>query len=570
MKSIKTKITVLILTCVLLSCFVMVFLNTHNAENVVDNDSAQIMNLLCSKNAGKVDALLYSIEQSVNTLADYARARIESDQLFRTDRDYLEKYLSDVFNVSLSVASNTDEALSVYMRFDPKLTGSPVDGFFWGKTSVDGDFEKLQPTDISKFLPHDQSMNWYYDPINNRAPVWTSPYDNQYFDIKMLSYIVPIYHNGTLIGVIGMDIALDLLTGIVENTRVYQSGYASIISGDSSVIYHRQLDYGVRLTSLDPSLAGVIEVLEHGSNDYSLFSYTWQGVEKRMSVCRLRNGMRLAMTAPAGEIDAEKNTMVLHSMFALAIVASLSVLLTAYVTHRMIRPLLELTSAARKIAGGDLSVALTYYGHDEVGTLSESFRQMADNLRKHIKHINSLAYRDGLTGVKNKLAYSEAVDRLNAQINDGDAQFSIIVIDFNNLKWINDTYGHDFGDMIISSICRIICRVFKQSPVYRIGGDEFLIILENSDYSGYKQLLERLDDELDAFKEDSTCYDSITIARGFASFEADRDLEYLDVFNRADKAMYRNKSIMKSFIALDAPENHDDESDIGADVQHSD
>lgn len=54
----------------------------------------------------------------------------------------------------------------------------------------------------------------------------------------------------------------------------------------------------------------------------------------------------------------------------------------------------------------------------------------------------------------------------------------MIVFDINNLKIINDTLGHDFGDILIIDSCKLICKVFKRSPVYRIGGDEFVVILE--------------------------------------------------------------------------------------------
>lgn len=76
-------------------------------------------------------------------------------------------------------------------------------------------------------------------------------------------------------------------------------------------------------------------------------------------------------------------------------------------TRRIIRPLKELNEAAKKIAAGDLSITINHQTRDEVGTLADSFQQTVSHLQKYIDYINGLAYRDGLTGVKNKTAYQE-------------------------------------------------------------------------------------------------------------------------------------------------------------------
>ena len=61
-------------------------------------------------------------------------------------------------------------------------------------------------------------------------------------------------------------------------------------------------------------------------------------------------------------------------------------------------------------------------------------------------------------------------------------EFAIVVLDVNDLKVINDTEGHEAEDKCICDACEIICRTFKRSPVYRIGGDEFVVISQNEDY----------------------------------------------------------------------------------------
>lgn len=114
----------------------------------------------------------------------------------------------------------------------------------------------------------------------------------------------------------------------------------------------------------------------------------------------LSNDMRFAVAAPVSEIDADKNSLILQICLALVGISAISVAMTVYMTRRLIRPLRDLNEAAKRIAAGDINVILDNQTKDEVGTLTESFQHTVEQLQKYIKHINGLAYRDSLTGVK--------------------------------------------------------------------------------------------------------------------------------------------------------------------------
>ena len=95
-----------------------------------------------------------------------------------------------------------------------------------------------------------------------------------------------------------------------------------------------------------------------------------------------------------------------------------------------------------------------------------------------------------LSPVSRKNAYSEASNEIQRSIANGEkTEFAIIVFDVNDLKKVNDFYGHDAGDRHILSAKKLICDVFKHSPVYRIGGDEFTVILTGTDYENAIELL---------------------------------------------------------------------------------
>lgn len=549
MKSIQTKFIALILGCVLLSSVVIGGAGILSAKRVVDEDSARIMNLLCSEKAQSINALLSRIEQSVNTLAVYAVGQLDDVDSLKSDAAYMEAYTKQIQDVAVNAANNTEGALAVYMRFNPDFS-PPTSGLFWSKTALNGSFQELVPTDFSMYSPEDiKHVGWYYLPVKSGKAIWMAPYLNQNINTEMISFVIPLYVNNETIGVVGMDIDFNVLKSIVDETHAYTNGFAFLTDDQANIMYHKDFPMGEAMSSLEASLRPVAEELKNSASGSYLFPYSWRDESRKLVFSTLRNGMRFAITAPTVEIDVEKNRLILQNVIALVLISTLSVLLTVYMTRRLIRPLKELNVAAKKIAEGDLSIVLTHQTKDEVGTLADSFQQTVSHLQKYIDYINGLAYRDGLTGVKNKTAYQEAAIRLEEQTRLGRPEFALVVFDINNLKRVNDTNGHDFGDMLIIDACKIICKVFKRSPVYRIGGDEFVVILENGDFDHYKELLERFQTAIDELNQYARVGSELSIARGIAFYEEETDLTFGDVFKRADESMYQNKEIMKSKMA---------------------
>ncbi len=154
---------------------------------------------------------------------------------------------------------------------------------------------------------------------------------------------------------------------------------------------------------------------------------------------------------------------------------------------------------------------------------------------------------DPLTGVKNKHAYAEWEERIDAAIaKDEQDPFAVVVCDINDLKAVNDRYGHKEGDTCIRRACARICSVFAHSPVFRVGGDEFVVILTLGDYERRTELVDMVvavpTEELEHKVGD-------TIAAGMAEFQKERHPSLLSVFEEADKAMYARKRLMKATAA---------------------
>lgn len=160
--------------------------------------------------------------------------------------------------------------------------------------------------------------------------------------------------------------------------------------------------------------------------------------------------------------------------------------------------------------------------------------------------ISETAYKDALTRVGNPAAFNKLMDTIAAEMTDKKVKFAIVMVDVNNLKYVNDTCGHKFGDAYIKGCCNIICKVYKRSPVFRVGGDEFVVVLRNEDYMS--RLL-RMTQITEAFmsaygQQDKQIWERYSASVGMAERE-DEDESPDQVIKRADQAMYEYKEKFK-------------------------
>jgi diguanylate cyclase (GGDEF)-like protein len=245
----------------------------------------------------------------------------------------------------------------------------------------------------------------------------------------------------------------------------------------------------------------------------------------------------------------------------------------------VVNPINQLSEAAKRYCQEDIKVfhqqfsKLNIHTNDEVESLANSMKQMEqdmnDNIarllstskeltstRKEKEQLSTIAKRDALTGVRNKYSYDEELAILQNAMEGGETKFGIVILDLNDLKSINDNYGHDKGDIAIVNLCKVTCDVFSHSPVFRIGGDEFAVILKNDDYDNIKKLIVTFNSTMlsQGSNGDLDPWEKITAAVGYALYDPKKDTGIKSVFHRADAAMYSQKKTMKSRRGLSQSE----------------
>lgn len=277
-----------------------------------------------------------------------------------------------------------------------------------------------------------------------------------------------------------------------------------------------------------------------------------------------RVGWTLCACVPTKLIDdaiRDANTSIRYTSGIFMAVAILILILSVFGVNKAVQtityPMELLGKDMKVIADGDLKHRARVYRNDEIGDMTKELNSLVDRLsetmddlisaKQRADAMTALAVHDSLTGIRNKTAYEALTKDIDQKLEKGPVPFGIVMIDMNNLKEINDNYGHNNGDTAIKNVSKTICEVFSHSPVFRIGGDEFTVILMNSDYGD----IEKLDEKFKSIVHESTAdknlepWEKISAAIGYAIYDENTDRNVGDVLERADKEMYKCKRTME-------------------------
>ena len=263
-------------------------------------------------------------------------------------------------------------------------------------------------------------------------------------------------------------------------------------------------------------------------------------------------------------IRIQQNRFVLLNILILAVLTLIISLISIWSVDRaIIKPINLLSNAAAHYSArqGDSNELdnLPIKSKDEIYLLYSSLLKMAQNTRSYIESLkatrqvltetrreademNELAHRDPLTGVGSKLAYDQQVTKLTEEMRRGEARYGIVMIDMNDLKKLNDTYGHERGNDAIRKTCSTICEVFAHSPVYRFGGDEFVVVVKGSDYENTEELVKKFHAAVKTSAGQP--WERVNAAIGYALYDGEDSVE--EVFRKADSSMYEQKKKTKS------------------------
>ena len=536
MHSIRTKYTLLAVCALVIALCIASVIGVISMKKLGNSDADKMLNMMCRTGEQNLEVYFESVEKSVAIVS-----KLVQDSLEDMPFDQLESRVERSRDLFGEVAYNTNGVLTYYFRIDPEVS-KKTKGFWY--VNIDGEgFKEHSVTDISKYDTNDTSqLVWFTVPKATGKGVWLPPYSTENLDVKVISYNVPVYWKKKFVGVIGIETDYKTLAREIKNIKMYDSGYAFLLDADQNVICHPDMDN--KSSGKNKTVSIPKELL----GEKSPVKYKYKGVDKQAVWLPLRNGMRLYVTVPVSEINSGWHDMIWDIMIASLILLALIIIVVLRFAGHITKPLQDLTEAAKQVEQGNYEVKVDYDKDDEIGVLTKTFRQLMSNTKEHIGTLNKQVFIDALTSVRNKGGYDHYIREMQEKMDDQKEQmeFAIGVFDCDNLKLVNDNFGHDKGDLYIKASSGLICRIFQHSPVFRIGGDEFSVILQDEDFENRDQLFSLFREyEAKIHKEAENPWEQLEITFGLAVYDPQNDESVSDVARRADQMMYENKRLRK-------------------------
>ncbi len=249
----------------------------------------------------------------------------------------------------------------------------------------------------------------------------------------------------------------------------------------------------------------------------------------------------------------------LRAMLLLLSIGGLGLLIVGSVltARRIAQPVRALAGLARQIEQGDYSQPVSVDSRDEIGELGATFNHMRDTISTREQRIMELAYSDELTGLPNRALFMEKLNQAALGMTRSGQPMSVLVMDLDRFKLVNDTLGHQCGDALLRIVGeRLGAAVSRDTEgaartVARLGGDEFALLLPGEGVSGAENVARRLLKSL----ENPLVIQGVTVdiggSIGIVTAPGHGD-DAATLMRRADIAMYVAKRRNSGFVHYEA------------------
>ncbi|MGN0431031.1 MAG: methyl-accepting chemotaxis protein [Lachnospiraceae bacterium] len=420
MKSIKTKITVAIVVCSMISATIISLMSISNSRNMSNTQAEKELALSCINASTEINALISRVEQSVDTLSAIALEQLEFSK-FKNNDTYVTQYTDSLLQNFYNFSEHTEGAICSYIRYNPDFT-NPTSGIFLSRPDTASEFESITPTDFSMYEKDDFAhVGWYYIPVENKAPIWMNPYLNENINVYMISYVVPLYVEGTSVGILGMDIDFGQITDFVDSTSAFDTGYAFILSSEGTVLYHKDMEVGTDLAQYNNGeLAVVKDFVINSENEDSILEYSYNGTDKYLTFSELDNGMKLVLTAPLTEIKAGADSLSVKIFSFLIGGIIISIILGIIVGITIANPIKKVTAVIRQTSKLDFQikddVEKLVKKKDETGIMAQAVNEMQHILRDLVNNMEQVKNNmlDNMTLLDHVMRENNAISEDNS------------------------------------------------------------------------------------------------------------------------------------------------------------
>lgn len=539
MKSIRSKIMWLLFSSVLVCSLVIGTLCIFLTSIVIEKNSNENMALMCELYSKDIDILFAKAEDSVDTLAHLVAGENFSLEEMK-DAQFRKNFSKSLEKNALHHVESVEGSEAVFLYFNPEL-GEENNGFCFVRNLNTNSFAQITTQNVIDFEDSTQK-NFWNTATKSQKGTWLEFYYNNNLKRNVITYVVPIYKEGQFLGVLGTHLSSEYIEEIAKQISVLESGKLAVLKSDGTVMYHPTFDQGAPLGEGNPGFDGVIEQLSSDDYDGELITYHMDGVRKMITGHELRNGMMMVCFAPASEIYHEQILLSTATTGITLAVIIFGFLFTIFLSNTVASPIKKLNEAAKHLTDGEYDFKSLSHSKDELGELSSTLIEARKMIKHQMHRLDDKAHRDGLTAVNNKAAFLEREVEINRKIASENADFYVAVFDVNKLKITNDFFGHVAGDKLLTTVASHLSAYFDPENIYRIGGDEFVVIIPEENGFNCKKLVKACSDSMKKLTIEGFPDCAVSCAYGLVRYDPETDSQFSDVVHRADKEMYKHKA----------------------------
>ena len=455
--------------------------------------------------------------------------------------------------------------------------------------------------DVYNVFPPDMKMknyNFYYlanEKYNKeRKVVFTDVYLDPAKQGWLISAIVPIYNENKLEGVTGIDITVDDFINSFQDNNLPYDGKSFIMDNSGKIIaMPKEIKeiFNIRdISKYEYKLNEKIKHTIYRSDEFSIFNYpdrkvvnTFENIIENKSYNHdikiddkeyllFTNKMKNTSWRIISLIDKDKVLKEVHELelyykkLGLLIIVTIILFYVGfffflqYKARKFVKlinvPLLKIIDITKNLGTNKNIKSLESCGIFEIDKVNNNFNTLVNELdyrtnkliEEETKRVyqEKLANTDSLTGSFNRRYLNEFSIEYLRIIKRENKNLSLLMVDIDDFKNINDTFGHETGDKVIKQLVSIIKDVVRENDlIVRFGGDEFLILLPNTNLINARLVGQKIADYIDKYNKDKEF--NFTISMGISMFnKQDNSIE--DMISRADNALYEAKKIGKNCI----------------------
>lgn len=407
-----------------------------------------------------------------------------------------------------------------------------------GRDSVFDDVLAKQQEDFGHTAPRHVLAFAYL--MDQGEAAWTQPYYSSYLNRYIISYLRPIYKDGVMVAIVGIDIDFQaFIDRLYANPPKGEHGMIMLCDATGSMEYSPEAPLGTPVAEKGIRLVDPPEtVAEAGRTDDEMLRYSWDGQESIAGIRALRNRMNIIDLRQKPQIYSRTHRAMMQMGMGLIAVCIMASLLPIYMINRLSERLQRVIEAAKEVGEGNYDIKLYDTQLDDIGELSRNFQAMVEKVAASQENLAYMSQHDVLTGILNRMGLDKEIA---AWLREHPGSTGALVsLDLDGFKFINDLHGHMAGDEALRTLARDLVENFGHEQIIgRNGGDEFVVFMKDAEPEAAQAAVKAFSNKRKTFTYDGETH-SFSVSIGYTFYRGD-GMPLSRLFHESDTALYAVK-----------------------------